>query len=93
MEISKKILKLKVERQSIRLDLKGKDQKDELNISTVQFDNKVYVKDLGPQISWKAVFVCEYLGPLVVYILVATRPWLLYGAKDINNEEFSLAAK
>lgn len=94
-EIAKRTSKLKVERQSIRSDLKGKDQKDELNVSNIASEcgHKLYVKDLGPQISWKGVFVLEYLGPFVVYILVATRPWILYGDKDSNHEEFSLAAK
>ncbi|KAJ2646848.1 3-oxo-5a-steroid 4- dehydrogenase, partial [Coemansia sp. RSA 1285] len=31
----------------------------------------VYLKDLGPQISWRTVFYIEYLGPMVrVYMLV-----------------------
>lgn len=34
----------------------------------------VYVKDLGPQISWRTVFVIEYLGPLIIHPLV----WFLY---------------
>jgi len=33
-------------------------------------DNDViYFKDLGPQISWKLVFIIEYLGPLLIYPL------------------------
>lgn len=28
---------------------------------------KLYVKDLGPQISWRLVFVCEYLGPIIIH--------------------------
>jgi very-long-chain enoyl-CoA reductase len=32
-------------------------------------DNSVnIVKDLGPQISWKMVFVLEYLGPLLIHL-------------------------
>ncbi|KAL8900879.1 MAG: hypothetical protein Q9207_005475 [Kuettlingeria erythrocarpa] len=29
----------------------------------------IYVKDLGPQISWRLVFVLEYLGPLLIHPL------------------------
>lgn len=28
---------------------------------------EIYVKDLGPQISWRAVFICEYLGPIIIH--------------------------
>lgn len=31
---------------------------------------ELYVKDLGPQISWRLVFVIEYFGPLLVHALV-----------------------
>lgn len=30
----------------------------------------IYVKDLGPQISWRLVFIIEYLGPLLIHPLV-----------------------
>ncbi|KAJ8113381.1 hypothetical protein OPT61_g4476 [Boeremia exigua] len=39
----------------------------------------VDVKDLGPQISWRTVFIVEYLGPMLIHPLVYfARPWL-YG--------------
>ena len=37
----------------------------------------VVLKDLGPQISWKAVFVLEYLGPLLIF------PAFLFGQEAI----------
>lgn len=30
----------------------------------------LYVKDLGPQISWRLVFVIEYFGPILIHALV-----------------------
>ncbi|KAI9690780.1 MAG: 3-oxo-5a-steroid 4- dehydrogenase [Bathelium mastoideum] len=30
----------------------------------------IYVKDLGPQISWQTVFVVEYAGPLLIHPLI-----------------------
>ncbi|MCJ1400873.1 3-oxo-5a-steroid 4- dehydrogenase [Xylographa trunciseda] len=39
--------------------------------------SKVFVKDLGPQISWQLVFVIEYIGPLIIHPLVyLLRPYL-----------------
>ena len=35
----------------------------------------VYVKDLGPQIAWRTVFLVEYLGPIMIHpILLAFLP-------------------
>ena len=31
--------------------------------------NKLQVKDLGPQIAWKSVFILEYAGPIVIHTL------------------------
>ena len=37
----------------------------------------IFVKDLGPQISWRTVFIVEYIGPLVIHPLVyAIRPYV-----------------
>jgi very-long-chain enoyl-CoA reductase len=41
----------------------------------------VYVKDLGPQIAWRTVFLVEYIGPIVIHLLVfALRPYIYPGA-------------
>lgn len=42
--------------------------------------SKLYVKDLGPQIGWSTVFMAEYVGPLIVYLIFYARPSLIYGA-------------
>ena len=35
----------------------------------------IYVKDLGPQIAWRTVFLVEYLGPIIIHpILLALLP-------------------
>lgn len=86
--------KLYVDRQSIRSTLKGKDLKDSVTVASLKLQNgsKLYVKDLGPQISWRLVFLCEYLGPLLVYLLFTARPWLFYGNKN-EAWTFSITAQ
>lgn len=71
------------DRQAIKLEVKGKSLKDEETLKSLNVRNgtKLYLKDLGPQISWKNVFLAEYAGPLFVYLWVYQRPWLLYGAQ------------
>ncbi|KAK4313378.1 hypothetical protein Pmani_015273 [Petrolisthes manimaculis] len=73
---------LKPERQEVRLEQKGKGLKDEQTLGELGVkdkDGRLYVKDLGPQMGWSTVFVCEYAGPLFIYLWVFQRPWLLYG--------------
>ncbi|XP_068626921.1 probable very-long-chain enoyl-CoA reductase art-1 [Battus philenor] len=69
------------ERQAIKTEVKGKSLKDEISLKSlnIQGGSKLYVSDLGPQISYKNVFLAEYAGPLFVYLWVYQRPWILYG--------------
>lgn len=74
-------------RQAIKVETKGKVLKDEdtLKSLNIQSGAKLYLKDLGPQISWTTVFLAEYAGPLFVYIWVYQRPWLLYGDVSLSH--------
>ncbi|KAJ8953261.1 hypothetical protein NQ318_015843 [Aromia moschata] len=87
-----KISKLSTDRQSVRAEVKGKDIRDDAQVENLNLIKKIYIKDLGPQIGWNTVFLFEYAGPLIIYIIVACRPWLLYGDKG-NEIEMSLTAK
>ncbi|OJJ44034.1 hypothetical protein ASPZODRAFT_18807 [Penicilliopsis zonata CBS 506.65] len=40
-----------------------------INDTGLKEKSVVHVKDLGPQISWRTVFIVEYFGPLVIPIL------------------------
>ena len=33
-------------------------------------ESTIYVKDLGPQVAWRTVFILEYLGPILIHPLI-----------------------
>lgn len=72
---------LNPDRQALRLEPKGKTLKEDESLKNLglRSGSKLYVKDLGPQIGWKTVFLAEYAGPLLLYLWMYRRPWLFYG--------------
>ncbi|KAK3675084.1 Very-long-chain enoyl-CoA reductase [Recurvomyces mirabilis] len=49
------------------------------SVSSVGLENGsvIQVKDLGPQIAWRTVFIIEYLGPLLIHpVLLLLRPYI-----------------
>jgi len=83
--IAEKHSKYYVERQSLRLEAKGKALKDNEQLQNLGIDGKLYFKDLGPQIGWGTVFVAEYAGPLFIYLLFYLRPEIVYGAGAVDK--------
>ncbi|KAJ5159314.1 uncharacterized protein N7500_008965 [Penicillium coprophilum] len=53
--------------------------------SGLEDESPVQVKDLGPQISWRTVFIAEYLGPALMpaLFLFSLRPYLYYNFDTI----------
>ena len=83
-QIHKQRQSLYPERQSLRQEPKGKSLGDDVALSALTLNEEngvkvIYFKDLGPQIGWSTVFLCEYFGPLVCYLIPYLRPTLLYG--------------
>lgn len=70
------------DRQSYKTEPRGKMVKDEDTLENLGITDgqKLYFKDLGPQVGWTTVFLTEYAGPLVIYLIFYTRPSLIYGA-------------
>jgi len=86
-QIHKTNRKLYPGRQRLRLggkneNLNDSDTLEKANITA--HHNKLYLKDLGPQIGWNTVFLTEYFGPLVIYSIFYLRPTFIYGAEASN---------
>lgn len=85
-DVKKEIHRLKKKihpsRQGLRLDARGKFLSDDITLGTVEFkgQKQLYLKDLGPQIGWKTVFLLEYAGPLALYVATYFRPAFMYGS-------------
>jgi len=81
-----------VNRQELRLEAKGKFLKDEETLESLGINENttLFFKDRGTQIGWTTVFLAEYMGPLIVYLLFYTRPWIMYG--DTSDKEMSSTA-
>lgn len=79
--IAAKFPSLYVDRQ--KLSLKGQKNalQDEATLTDagVVDGGEVVLKDLGPQISWRTVFLIEYAGPLVIHPLIYHFPKIFYG--------------
>lgn len=72
--------KLYVERQKLTLEGDSKPLDDDtiLAVAGVRDGAEVVLKDLGPQVSWRTVFLTEYAGPLVIHPLLYHLPNVFY---------------
>ncbi|KAK3612308.1 hypothetical protein CHS0354_011026 [Potamilus streckersoni] len=81
-QFAKQKPKYYADRQSYRVNSRGKMLKDEDTLESLGLTKgspALYFKDLGPQIGWTTVFLTEYAGPLVVYLIFYAQPTLIYG--------------
>ncbi|XP_033112026.1 probable very-long-chain enoyl-CoA reductase art-1 [Anneissia japonica] len=86
-KIYKEKRKFYPDRQAIKSSLKGKTLKDDDTLANLGLSDggELYLKDLGPQIRWKLVFLCEYTGPLLAYLFFYLRPAFIYGTEAVNQ--------
>lgn len=55
------------DRQRLTIDKTVLYDKDTLDKYEIKDNTIITFKDLGPQISWRNVFIIEYLGPLIIH--------------------------
>ncbi|KAG8690893.1 3-oxo-5a-steroid 4- dehydrogenase [Ceratobasidium sp. 423] len=53
--------------------------------------NTLYVKDLGPQVTYRTVFIVEYIGPLLIHPVVYYLPKFIYG-KEVQHSQLQTVA-
>ncbi|VDK83885.1 unnamed protein product [Onchocerca ochengi] len=85
-------LSLPINQIALRLDVKGKNLKDDLTVQNLNLPSTgayLYLRNLGPQIGWKTVFLLEYFGPLVIYPIFCLRPIEIYGSDASRYHMFS----
>lgn len=79
------------DRQMFRTETNGKPLKDEQKLSDLNVKEgstlKIFFKDLGPQVGWATVFLTEYAGPLVIYLIFYLRPSIIYGDKPAKYHD------
>ncbi|TCD64037.1 3-oxo-5a-steroid 4- dehydrogenase [Steccherinum ochraceum] len=80
-EIVKKFPRFEVSRQKLALkeDKRALVDDKTLRDAGVVDGGEVTVKDLGPQIGWRTVFLIEYAGPLVIHPIFYYLPKIIYG--------------
>lgn len=77
--------KSKLNPNRIRLTVLNKDKQVPLADDLSNINSDVYIKDLGPQISWRLVFMIEYFGPILIHSILYQLS-LYYGVSNINAE-------
>ncbi|KAL5485928.1 TSC13 [Sanghuangporus weigelae] len=71
------------ERQKLSLRGDRKALSDDAMLAKIGFESggELNVKDLGPQVGWRTVFLVEYVGPIIFHPLFYNFPRLFYGGE------------
>lgn len=80
--LNKNRIRITVEQDGKKVPFKVNTQLKAYNLTE---KSKLAVKDLGPQIAWKTVFVIEYFGPILFHSL------FFYGLREMYPGQYSLS--
>ncbi|XP_031797271.1 trans-2,3-enoyl-CoA reductase-like isoform X1 [Sarcophilus harrisii] len=74
-------------RIGLQLEHGGPFLKDYVTIQSIAASSIVtlYFTDLGQQVSWTTVFLAEYTGPLLIYLIFYMRLTYIYDAKESSR--------
>jgi len=79
-------------RQRWSVTVGGKKEVLQKGISLADYDVKaketpsvIEFKDLGPQVSWRTVYLAEYIGPFLLYLFFYQQPIFIYGNQVISH--------
>ncbi|KAK3090656.1 hypothetical protein FSP39_013421 [Pinctada imbricata] len=91
-EYHKQFPKYYLSRQAFKVDPKGKLLKENETLKSLGLSKSptLYFKDLGPQLGWTTVFLTEYTGPLLIYLIFYTRPAIIYGVAAASEPRASV---
>ncbi|TFK98204.1 3-oxo-5-alpha-steroid 4-dehydrogenase-domain-containing protein [Pterulicium gracile] len=83
--VTTKFPKFGKERQKITISGEKAPLADDVKLSTLK-GKELSVKDLGAQISWRGVYIIEYLGPILIHALVYHFPKVFYGRDVVHSD-------
>ncbi|KAG0261451.1 3-oxo-5a-steroid 4- dehydrogenase [Mortierella polycephala] len=89
--IAEKFPQLYPDRQRLTVEKVALETGKTLSEYGLKDGDSVTFKDLGPQISWRTVFLIEYGGPLLIHPLIYYLPSLFYG-KDFEHSQMQFVA-
>jgi len=69
-----------LKQEKIRLD----DPTRRVADYNLDMESVITLKDLGPQVGYRTVFLVEYFGPILFFVLYGMRPSFIYGEASFD---------
>ncbi|WPK26852.1 hypothetical protein PUMCH_004216 [Australozyma saopauloensis] len=63
------------------------DLKSYFKPQELEGDVVIFAKDVGRQIAWKTVFIVEYLGPILIHVLIYAAAYYILGVTQSSTQK------